>query len=84
MSPIIFDNDLVAKRKIKVTLKLNKVAFVVRCVLDLSKVLMYQFQYYYIKNKYGNKSEVLFTYINSLMYKNIFEDFGKDKVRINV
>ena len=48
----IFDNDLVAIRKNKVTLTL--------CVLDLSKVLMYEFHYDYIKNKYDNNSRLLF------------------------
>ena len=34
----IFDNDLVPIRKNKVTLKLNKPAFIGMCILDLSKV----------------------------------------------
>ena len=34
------DNDLVAIRKSKVTLKLNKPAYVEMCILDLCKVLM--------------------------------------------
>ena len=55
LSQNIFDKDLVAIRKSKATLTLNKPAYVEMYILDLSKVLMYQFPYDYIKNKYGNK-----------------------------
>ena len=40
MSQKIFDNDLVAIHKSKVTLTLNKPANVGMCMLDLSKELM--------------------------------------------
>ena len=50
-------------------------------ILDFSKVLMYQFQYDYIKNKYGVNSRLLFTDTDSLTYKmktkDVFEDFSK-------
>ena len=55
--------------KIKVTLTLNKPAYVGMCILDLSKVLMYEFHYDYIKDKYDNNSRILFININSLMYE---------------
>ena len=61
MSQKIFDNNLLAIRKSKNTLKLNKPAYLGMYVLDLSKVLMYEFHYDYIKNKYGKKSRLLFT-----------------------
>ena len=51
MSQKIFDDDLVAIRKNKVTLTLNKPAYVGMCILNLYKVLMYKFHYYYIKKK---------------------------------
>ena len=56
----IFDNDLVAIRESKVIIKLNKPPCVEMCNLDLNKVLMYEFCYDYIKNKFGSKSEFLF------------------------
>ena len=40
MSHKIFDNDLVAIHKNKVTLTLNKPAYLGMCILDLSEVLM--------------------------------------------
>ena len=61
MSLKIFDNDLVAIVKNKITLTLNKPAYIGMCILELSKVLMYKFHYDYMKNKYGNKSRLLFT-----------------------
>ena len=38
-------------------------------IWELEKVLMYEFHYDYIKNKYDNKSILLFTEIDSLMYE---------------
>ena len=83
MSYKIFDNNLVVMRKSKLALKLNKPAYIEMCVLELSKSLMYEFHYNYIKNKYDNKSKLLFTDTDSLMYEikteNVFEDFSSDK-----
>ena len=45
MSLKIFDYDLVAIHKSKVTLKLNKPTHVEMCILNLRKALMYEFHY---------------------------------------
>ena len=58
MSHKIFDNDLFAIRENKVTLTLNKPACIGMCILELSKVLMYELHFDYIKNKYGNNSRL--------------------------
>ena len=57
----IFDYDLVVIRKHRVTLTLNKLAYTGMRILELSKVLMYEFHYDYIENRYGNNSKLLFT-----------------------
>ena len=83
MSQKIFDNDLVAKRKIKVALTLNKPVYVGICILDLSIVIMYEFRYDYIKNQNGNNSGLLFAVADSLMYEikteDVYEYFSNNK-----
>ena len=56
MSHKIFDNNLVTIRKSKLALKLNKPAYIGICILELSKVLIYEFHYDCIKIKYDNNS----------------------------
>ena len=74
MSHKTFDKNLVAIRKSKLALKLNKPTYIGMCILELSKVLMDEFHYDYIKNKYDNRSKLLFTDTNSLMYEIKTED----------
>ena len=83
MSHKIFDNSLVAIRKNKVTLTLNKSAYIGMCIFLLSKALMCEFHYDYIKNKYINNSRLLFTDTDSLSYEikteDIYKEFSNDK-----
>ena len=87
MSHKIFDNELLAIRKNKVTLTLNKPACIVMGISELSKVLMYEFHYDYITNKYGNNSRLLFTDTDSLIYEikteDVYEEFSSNKEMFN-
>ena len=69
ISSKIFNENLVAVHKIKEALTLNRPAYVDMCILDLSKTLMYDFHYNYIKKKYGDRAKLLFTYTDSLTYE---------------
>ena len=71
-------NDLVAIRKSKLALMLNNPTYIGMCILELSKSLMYEFHYDYIKNKYSNKLGILFTDTDLLMYEITTEDIYKD------
>ena len=74
----IFSEDLVAIHMKKTKLVFNKPVYLGMCILDLSKTLMYDFHYNYIKQKYGDTAKLLFTDTDNLMYKIQTEDFYKD------
>ena len=78
VSSKIFNKNLVAVHKIKETLKLNRPAYIRMCILDLSKILMYDFHYNYIKKEYGSRAKLLFTDTDSLTYEIETEDVCKD------
>ena len=64
-------------------LTLDRPAYIGMCILDLSKVLMYDFHYNYTRKKYGNHVQLLLTDTDSLCHEiqadDVYEDFWKDK-----
>jgi Rho termination factor, N-terminal domain len=74
----IFDKNLIAVHMKRTKLKYNKPIYLGMCILDLSKTLMYDMHYNYMKNKYGDKAKLLFTDTDSLMYEIQTADFYKD------
>ena len=77
----IFSKHFAAIHEIKPVLILNKPIYVGFTVLELSKWLMYDFHYNFIKKIFD--AELLFTDIDSLLYEikseNVYEEFFKWK-----
>ncbi|PFX18804.1 putative uncharacterized transposon-derived protein F54H12.3 [Stylophora pistillata] len=75
----IFSEDLSAIHMGKTQILFNKPLYLGMSILDISKTLMYDFHYNYIKPKYPEgKSKLLFTDTDSLCYEIQTEDFYKD------
>ena len=62
----------------KVEVKMNKPIYLGQAILDISKTLMYDFWYDYIKPKYGNKARVCYTDTDSFVINIKTEDFYND------
>ena len=77
----IFDENLIAVHMKTTKLYFNKLVYLGMSILDLSKSLMYDFHYNYIKNKYGDKAKLLFTDTDSLAYEITTKDFKRYKPR---
>ena len=71
--------DLMSCEMGKVKVKLNKLVYLRQAILDLSKTIMYEFHYDYMKRKY-NESDLKLLYMDtdSLVYNIKTEDFYKD------
>ena len=83
VSSKVFSENLVAVNMQRERLKLDKPSYVGMCILDLSKVLMYDFHYNFTKGKYGEKAKLLFTDTDSLCYHiktdDVYEDLYEDR-----
>ena len=79
----IFHENLVAVHCKKTKLLLDKPSYVGMAILELSKTLMYDFHYNYIKKKYPKIKKLLFTDTDSLTYhirtEDIYSDFLQDR-----
>ena len=78
VSCTMFDENLIAVHMEKTKLYFNKPVYLGMSILDLSKSLMYDFHYNYIKTKYGDNAKLLFTDTDSLAYEIKTKDFYKD------
>ena len=78
LSHKILHENLVAANIKPVKIRLDKPSYVGMCILDLSKTLMYDFHYNYIKKKYSDGTQLLFTDTDSLTYHIKTEDVYRD------
>ena len=82
VSQKIFNKNFVAVHCVKTVLTLNKPIYVGFCVLELSKLLMYQFHYDYVLKTFS-RVKLLFTDTHSLVCEikndNVYDQCFKDK-----
>ena len=62
----------------KVKVVMNKPVYLGQAILDLSKIIMYEFYYDYIVPKYGEALNLCYMDTDSLIYNIETEDFYKD------
>ena len=76
---VLMGADLMSCEMGKVKVKMNKPVYLGQAILDLSKTIMYEFHYDYMKRKY-NESDLKLLYMDtdSLVYDIKTEDFYKD------
>ena len=74
----IFNENLISVHMKKTSLTMNKPVYLGMCILELSKTLMFDFHYNYIKQKYGDNAKLLFTDTDSFLYEIKTDDFYKD------
>lgn len=64
-------------------MKLNKPVYIGQTILDLSKLVMYDFHYNFMRKMYGENINLLFTDTDSLMYEietsNLDGDIARNK-----
>src|ERR1044071_10317986 len=74
-----FEGGITAVHMLKGTVTLNKPIYVGQAILDISKAMMYNFWYGYIKPHYGDKARLLYTDTDSLIMWIETEDIYKDR-----
>ena len=62
----------------KAEVKINKPIYLGQAILDLSKTLMYEFWYDYLKYMYGDKIKLCYTNTDSFIMHIKTDDFYKD------
>ena len=74
----IFDENLATVQLKNTELTLNRPVFVGMSILDISKTVMYDFLYNFIKPKYGDKAQLAFTDTDSFCFEIQTEDIYRD------
>ena len=77
-----FTEYLLAIEKEKKEVHMNKLVHLKLSILELSKILMYEFWYDYVKPKYGKKAKLCFmdpgSFIAHIKIDDIYKDIAED------
>jgi len=78
----ILNEDTVLVDRVKSEITSDKPIYVGFCILEISKVLMYEFHYDVMKKNYGSNPQLLFTDTDSLRYHVITDDLYTDMMSL--
>ena len=74
----LFGENLMGCAMGKIKVVMNKLVYLGQAILDLSKNVMYEFHYDYMKPKYGENLKLCYMDTDSLVYHIKTEDFYED------
>ena len=77
-SGVLFGENLMGCEMGKIKVVMNKLVYLGQAILDLSKIVMYEFHYDYIVPKYGENLTLCYMDTDSLVYRIKTEDFYAD------
>ena len=77
-SGVLFGENLMGCEMGKIKIVMNKPAYLGQAILDLSKIVMYEFHYDYMIPKYGDRLKLCYMDTDSLVYLIKTEDFYAD------
>ena len=75
----VFGESLAGIQMYKDHILMNRPVYTGMCVLELSKILMYDFYYNHLKERYSSNCQLLYTDTDSLLLEIKTEDVYKDK-----
>ena len=77
-----FSDNLLAIEMRKTKVKMNKLLYLGMSILDISKTLMYEFWYDYVKAKYKDKTKLCYmntdSFVINIFTEDVFEDMRKN------
>ena len=77
-SGVLFGESLMGCEMGKIKVVMNKPIYLCQAILDLSKIIMYEFHHHYMKPKYGENLNLCYMDTDSLIYQIKTEDFYTD------
>ena len=77
-SGVLFGENLMGCEMGKVMVVMNKPVYLGQAILDVSKIVTYEFHYDYMLQKYGNNLKLCYMDTDSLVYQIETEDFYED------
>ena len=77
-SGVLFGENLMGCEMGKIKVVMKKPVYLGQAILDLSKIVMYEFHYNCMKPKYSDNLQLCYMYTDSLIYHIKTEDFYAD------